>query len=207
MADQKPGMIRDLVKGALTTAISVLVTYFVTSAIKKDQYQKDDFDKEKQHAEAFEKTNKILSDYVSRYDSLHAKYIGLINQRSNIGGDNYVDEQSGYPANSGNSFNTVSQTLLNGNWVTPDGSYSWNFANNRLTIRGIGTYENSYDASGSYQVAGGVVSGSYHVSKFFYVAVNYNYRFEATVNTDGNILYGSMTDDSGSSYTLALYKR
>ncbi len=206
MADQKPGMISDLVKGALTTAISVLVTYLVTSAIKKDEYQKGGFDKEKQHVEALEKTNKLLSDYVSKYDNLHTKYIDLVNQRANVSGDGYTDTQSD-KSFAGNQLNSVSQALISGNWTTPDGSYGWNFSNNRLTVKGIGTYADSYDAVGSYQTSAGQVSGKYHVSKFFYMPVSYNFRFEATLNTDGNILYGTMTDESGNSNTLALYKQ
>lgn len=201
---ENSSMARDLVKGGLTTIITFIITYYLTSAFKKEEFQKDDFDKEKQRNEAFEKTNKLLSDYVSKYDSLHSKYIALLDQQAGINpnsGDN-----SSNKSDNGNSFNAVSQTLLTGNWLTADGSYNWSFSNNKLVISGVGTYVDSYEASGSYQVAGGVVNGTYHVSKFFYLPVSYNFRFQASVNTDGNILYGTMTDGDGNVNTLALYK-
>ncbi|HQV01656.1 MAG TPA: hypothetical protein PLO59_10875, partial [Bacteroidia bacterium] len=72
---ENSSMMRDLTKSALTTAIGVVVTYFVTSAIKKDEYKQNDIEKEKQRMEALEKTNKLLADYVGRYDSLHTRYI------------------------------------------------------------------------------------------------------------------------------------
>jgi len=198
-------MSRDLIKGGLTTIITFIITYFLTSAFKKEEFKKDDFEKEKQRNEAFEKTNKLLSDYVSRYDSLHSKYIDLINQKAGINPNNRIADNGDNGSNTP-AFNAVSQSLLTGNWVTPDGSYSWNFSNNRLIIKGVGTYADSYEASGNYEVAGGVVNGTYHVSKFFYMAVNYSFRFEASINSDGNILYGTMTDGDGNVNTLALYK-
>lgn len=202
---ENSSMARDLVKGGLTTVITFIITYYLTSAFKKEEFQKDDFDKEKQRNEAFEKTNKLLSDYVSKYDSLHSKYIALLDQQAGIN-PNSGDDNSSNKSDNGNSFNAVSQTLLAGNWLTADGSYSWSFSNNKLVIKGVGTYADSYEASGSYQVAGGVVNGTYHVSKFFYLPVSYNFRFQASINTDGNILYGTMTDGDGNVNTLALYK-
>jgi hypothetical protein len=205
MGDSKPGMLSDLVKGALTTAISVLVTYYVTSAIKKDQYQQSDADKEKQRTEAYDKTNKLLGDYVSRYDSLHTKYLALLEHNALGNSQGYIDETA-QQSSTGNSFTAVSQTLISGNWTTPDGTIGWRFSGNSVTAAGIGSYAGFIEGSGSYSASGGVVTGTLHVTKAFYLPVDENLRFSFTVSSDGRVLYGTNTDNAGNVNAMTLYK-
>ncbi len=205
MGDSKSGMLSDLVKGALTTAISVIVTFYVTSAIKKDQYQQSDTEKEKQRTEAYDKTNKLLSDYVSRYDSLHTKYITLLEQKALGNKQGYTDETEQQPSTD-NSFNAVSQALITGDWITPDGTVGWRFTGNRVTASGIGSYAGFIEASGSYSASGGVVTGKLNVSKAYYLPVSYPLSFSFTVSSDGRVLYGTNTDDAGNVNSMTLYK-
>src|SRR5690349_14307887 len=111
MAD-KPNMLNDLAKGALTTAISVIVTYYVTAAIKKDRYQQTDSEKEKQRMESLEKTSTLLNNYISRYDSLHTRYIALVdNGRSSAGNR----ENQSYSENTtGSQSDKVTPLSING---------------------------------------------------------------------------------------------
>ena len=205
MGDGKSNIFTDLVKGALTTAISVIVTYYVTSAIKKDQYQQSDAEKEKQRTEAYDKTNKLLGDYVSRYDSLHTKYLALLEQNARGNNQGYVDETYQQPS-ADHSMNAVSQSLVTGNWTTPDGTMGWRFAGNSVTASGIGSYAGFIEGSGSYSVTGGVVTGTIHVTKAFYLPVDENLRFSFTVSSDGRVLYGTNTDNAGNVNAMTLYK-
>ena len=66
-------------------------------------------------------------------------------------------------------------------------------------------FANSYAATGSYEVSGGVVNGRYHVSMFAYNAVNFDYSFTTTISSDGSVMYGTYGDLTGT-YTLALSK-
>lgn len=203
MADKEPSMLSDLVKGALTTAISIVVTYYVTSAIKKGEYQKDDVDKEKQRMESLEKTSSLLNDYIARYDSLHVRYNALLDQRGN------KSENTGDPISTiGNStqLNSVSQFLVTGNWVTPDGTIGWHFDGSRVTATGIGSYSGFIEAAGTYTASGGTVSGTLQVSKAYYLPVNETLRFSFQVNTEGTILYGTNTDGAGNVNAMTLYK-
>jgi hypothetical protein len=204
MAD-KPNMLNDLVKGALTTAISILVTYFVTSAIKKDEYQQTDSDKEKQRMESLEKTSTLLSSYISRYDSLHTRYITLLDKgRSplvNSQGDEIITANV-----SSNQLNKVSMLMVSGNWITPDGIVGWRFEGNRVVVSGISSYAGFIEGVGSYQASGGNVSGTIHVSKAFYLPVNETMGFNFSISSDSQILYGTSRDAAGNVNALTLYK-
>jgi hypothetical protein len=203
MAD-KPNMLNDLVKGALTTAISILVTYFVTSAIKKDEYQQTDSDKEKQRMESLEKTSILLSSYISRYDSLHMRYIALLDKgRSPLDsqGDEIIAENA-----SSNQLNKVSMLMVSGNWITPDGTVGWRFEGNRVVASGIGNYTGFIEGVGNYQASGGNVSGTIHVSKAFYLPVNETMGFNFSISSDSQILYGTSRDAAGNVNALTLYK-
>jgi hypothetical protein len=203
MAD-KPNMLNDLVKGALTTAISVVVTFYVTSAIKKDQYQQTDSDKEKQRMESLEKTNTLLSSYISRYDSLHTRYIALLeNRRSSV---NNHDEENYTESSNGNQLNKVSTLMVSGNWITPDGTVGWRFEGNRVVVSGIGSYAGFIEGVGSYQASGGNVSGTIHVAKAFYLPVNENMSFNFSISSDSRVLYGTSTDAAGNVNALTLHK-
>jgi hypothetical protein len=203
MAD-KPNLLNDLVKGALTTAISILVTYFVTSAIKKDEYQQTDSDKEKQRMESLEKTSILLSSYISRYDSLHMRYIALLDKgRSPLDsqGDEIIAENA-----SSNQLNKVSMLMVSGNWITPDGTVGWRFEGNRVVASGIGNYTGFIEGVGNYQASGGNVSGTIHVSKAFYLPVNETMGFNFSISSDSQILYGTSRDAAGNVNALTLYK-
>lgn len=200
-------MLNDLVKGALTTAISVLVTYYVTSAIKKDQYQQTDSEKEKQRMESLEKTSMLLSNYISKYDSLHTRYISLLDSRrksiNSQDSENYIE-----PAETsvGNSLNKVSALVVSGNWMTPDGTVGWRFEGTQVVVRGIGSYTGFIEGTGGYQAAGGRVSGTIQVSKAFYLPVNETLSFNFSLSSDSRVLYGTSTDAAGNINALTLYK-
>ncbi|MBL7927098.1 MAG: hypothetical protein JNK61_09330 [Bacteroidia bacterium] len=194
---ENSSMMRDLTKSALTTAIGVVVTYFVTSAIKKDEYKQNDIEKEKQRMEALEKTNKLLADYVGRYDSLHTRYINLVNQQSGVGG---VD------AEPNTTLNAVSQAMVTGNWISPDGTVQWTFNNNITTVRGVGSYASLIDANGSYTASGGTVQGTVTLNTLLYIPVNESMSYNFTLSSDGQILIGTTTDANGSINSVSLYK-
>jgi hypothetical protein len=203
MAD-KPGMASDLIKGALTTAISVLVTYYVTAAIKTDQYQQTDADKEKQRMESLEKTSALLSTYISRYDSLHARYLTLLdNGQNTLSKHHAANDTEGTPDS---QFNKISTLLLNGNWITPDGTVGWKFDGSRVIVSGIGSYSGFIEGVGNYQASAGTVSGTLQVSKAFYLPVNETLGFSFSLSSDKRILYGSNTDAGGNTNALTLYK-
>jgi len=203
MADN-PNMLKDLLKGALTTAISVLVTYYVTSAIKKDQYQQTDSDKEKQRMESLEKTSTLLSSYISRYDSLHTRYISLLengrNSISNNNPENYTENTSR------NQLSKVSTLMVSGNWITPDGTVGWRFEGDRVVVSGIGSYAGFIEGVGNYQASGGTVRGTIQVSKAFYLPVNETLSFNFSLSSDNRVLYGTNTDAGGNVNALTLYK-
>jgi len=203
MAD-KPNMLNDLVKGALTTAISVIVTYYVTAAIKKDQYQQTDSEKEKQRTESLDKTSALLNNYISRYDSLHARYISLAENRRGSAGDR---ENESYRENTTSSQNDNASTLsINGNWITPDGTVGWRFEGNRVMVNGIGSYIGFIEGAGSHQVSGSMVSGTIQVSKAFYLPVNESLSFNFSLSSDNRVLYGTNTDAAGTVNALTLYR-
>lgn len=205
MEDKKPSMINDLVKGALTTAISVLVTYYVTSAIKKDQYQQTDSEKEKQRIESLEKTSKLLSDYISRYDNLHERYISLLEKGRNSSAKFSSTDPEDENTNS-EQFNRVSTFIVSGNWITPDGVVGWKFDGDRVVVGGIGSYMGFIEGTGNYQTSGSTISGTIHLSKAYYLPVNETVSFNLTLSSDSRMLYGSNKDAVGNVNAMTLYK-
>ncbi|HET7818225.1 MAG TPA: hypothetical protein VFL70_02860 [Bacteroidia bacterium] len=213
MSDKsKTNMFNDLLKGALTTAISVLVTYYVTSAIKTDQHQQNDSEKEKQRTEALEKTNVILSSYISRYDSLHTKYLALLESKNSRASFNRSEDiensQLGdvIEKDPSTSFNKVSALLINGNWVTPDGTVQWVFNNGQVRVSGVGSYIGFIEGQGRYDASNGEIDGTVHISKAYYLATNESLRFTFKISSDNRTMYGSNTDNAGVVNAMTLYK-
>lgn len=192
---ENPSMMRDLTKSALTTAIGVVVTYFVTSAIKKDAYKQTDIEKEKQRMEALEKTNKLLADYVTRYDSLHTKYVNLVNQQNNLTG---IEPKP--------VLNAVTQSLITGNWISPDGTVQWTFENNRAVVNGVGSYASLINADGNYTASGGSIQGTVTVHTLLYLPVNETMRYSFSLSSDNQILIGTTTEANGNVTSVTLYK-
>jgi GDP-D-mannose dehydratase len=192
---ENPSMMRDLTKSALTTAIGVVVTYFVTSAIKKDAYKQTDIEKEKQRMEALEKTNKLLADYVTRYDSLHTKYVNLVNQQNNLTG---IEPKP--------VLNAVTQSLITGNWISPDGTVQWTFENNRTVVNGVGSYASLINADGNYTASGGSIQGTVTVHTLLYLPVNETMRYSFSLSSDNQILIGTTTEANGNVTSVTLYK-
>jgi hypothetical protein len=201
---KKPGLINDLVKGALTTAISVVVTYYVTSAIKTGEYKQTDLEREKQRMEAFEKTNIILSNYISRYDSLHSKYLALLESRRSPA--SIVEHSTVVEAANSPSAGKISALLIGGSWITPDGTVQWTFNNGKVVVKGIGSYEGFIEASGSYAASAGETNGNMHLSKAYYIPTNEVLKFSLKLSSDGQSLYGTTTDASGNVTAMTLYK-
>lgn len=190
----------ELGKHILFTAIGVIVTYYITSAIGKNQHTKDDIEKEKQRMESLEKTNKLLSDYISRYDALHEKYITLLS--SGTVADKHSVSKSETPIR----LNKLSLSMVKGDWKTADGIEKWSFNDNNLKVSGINNYEGYVEASGQYEASGGNVNGSLQVTRALYLPVSLYMNFNFRLNNEGTVLYGNTTDAEGNLTAVTLYK-
>jgi hypothetical protein len=210
MADTKPaGMMNELVKHAFTTAIGVVVTFYVTSAIKEDDFKQDEIEKGKQIMESLEKTNMLLSNYISRYDSLHERYIQLRETKSTSREDarkTYRASNTGTDDGRPES-QPASALIHNSDWITPDGTILWLFSQDKVTMKGIGNFEGFMEASGMYTMSGDNLTGTATYSKLLYLPSNEHVKFDFKLDGEGNILYGNIIDNLGNVTVATLYKK
>lgn len=212
MADSKPtGMMSELVKHAFTTAIGVVVTFYVTSTIKEDDFKQDEIEKGKQIMESLEKTNLMLSNYISRYDSLHERYIQL---RETKGRAHTDEERKTYKAANTNTQILPEEQLLTGSsfikdsdWLTPDGTILWHFTHNKLSVKGIGNFAGFVEATGKYDISGENLKGTVTYSRLLYLPSAESVEFSFKLDAEGKILYGNILDNYGNATVATLYKQ
>jgi hypothetical protein len=207
MADPKPaGMMSELVKHAFTTAIGVVVTFYVTSAMKEDDFKQDEIEKGKQITESLEKTNKLLSNYISRYDSLHERYIQLRETRSTATNNN----RNTYKATNHISPELqpidASSLIGNSDWVTADGTILWQFSKDKVFMSGIGSFKGFVEAAGRYDISGDNLQGTATYSKLLYLPSNEHVKFDFKLDAEGKVLYGNITDNLGNVTVATLYR-
>jgi hypothetical protein len=200
-------MMSELVKHAFTTAIGVLVTFYVTSAMKEDDFEENQIKKARQVTESLEKTNIILSSYISRYDSLHEKYIRLKETKGrgyqNDEGTTY--KPASYPIAA--SQKKAANLIADSDWITPDGTILWQFTRDRVAMKGIGNFDGFVEAAGRYAVSGDNLKGTATYSRLLYLPVSENLEFSFKLDAEGNILYGQITDNEGNVTVATLYKK
>ena len=201
----------ELVKHAFTTAIGVVVTFYVTSAIKEDDFKQDEIEKGKQIMESLEKTNMLLSNYISRYDSLHERYIQLRETKSTSPEDTrktYRATNTGTHDTGPESQPIPASTLIhNSDWITPDGTILWQFSKDKVSMKGIGNFEGFMEASGKYDVSGDNLTGTATYSKLLYLPSNEHVKFDFKLDGEGNVLYGNIIDNLGNVTVATLYKK
>ena len=208
MADEKPGITRQILNHALITATGVIVTFYITKSLNKSNVAEAKSEGAKGQEEALAKTTALLNTYIMRYDSLHSKYLAVMDRRSGAS-DTYGEEsytsgnsnQSNYQQSSSRAFS------VEGNWLTADGTVMWTFTGNRVGVSGYGTYMGILEGNGRYNAGGNGVNGTVNVSKSYYMPVNYIVNFSLTPSGQEGVMYGTITDASGVQTPAMLYKQ
>ena len=204
MADDKPNIVSKLFQHALTTAVGVAVTFYVTKAIKDEAYKEDQSQKEKQRSEATVVNNEKIMAYESKLDSLTRENMRLKMQLNGnmTGGEsnNNVTEETAFQNNA------VSNQLVQGNYITADGSVQWSFNGGRINVGGVGSYSGMMEGSGNYNASGGQVSGSVLVTKVYYLPYNGTVSFSLSFNYDQTALIGNL-NENGQITPVVLYKQ
>lgn len=196
-SDEKESIFKKVLITALVTATGVIVSAYTTNMVKQMEFDDEKNKQARQITEASKVTNERLNEYVQKYDNLLKKYEKLLYEMSSQSSSkNILKDIVKKPQ-------TIS---IGGQWFTPDGTVTWNFSENRVTVSGFGAFSGIINGTGTYNMTKGTLTGEVYLTTFLWLPTNETVRFSASVNIEGNMITGSLEDMLGQITPLTLYK-
>jgi hypothetical protein len=183
----------------ITTIVAALTTYYITSNFKEKEQREVNHEKEKVRMEASAENNSRILTYERKLDSMTRENGRLRMQLQ-------PDERRAEPEIEPLATNVVSNVLVNGTWISADGAEIWTFNNGTIQVTAANGYNGAIESSGTYQVAGGNLTGNLHLSRFLYIPVNLNAVFSVSMGSDNNSLIGTIHMNNNTS-AMALYRQ
>jgi hypothetical protein len=95
---------------------------------------------------------------------------------------------------------------VNGRWHTSDGTVAWEFRNGTVRITALGLLTGMIDATGTYQINGDSISGTFQVNTMYYLPVNTFAHFTASVDREINMMTGQIVENISTITPIALYR-
>lgn len=178
-SNKKESIFRKVLTRAILTATGVIVAAYTTNLVNQRQY---DNEKNRRAEQLFEALNDT-SQRFNEYERLLEEY---------------------RPAPVTRSLEPIS---ISGQWFTPDGTVSWSFYENSVTVSGVGEFIGVTSGAGTFDVTQDTVTGQIRLSTVFWLPTNETISFRASINREGNIMTGQIVDTFGQVAPLALYKQ